>query len=78
MHYYDVRVLCGILLVLSFGRALSQSPHGSELKISCDACHISESWTVITDTISFDHDSTRFGLEGRHDEIDCKQCHTSL
>jgi hypothetical protein len=75
---YCKRVLCGIGVVLSFGQAHSQSPHGGDLTINCGACHISESWTVITDTISFDHDSTSFTLEGRHDEIDCKQCHTSL
>jgi nitrate/TMAO reductase-like tetraheme cytochrome c subunit len=55
-----------------------QSPHGKDFKINCDACHTSENWTVSKDSISFDHDSTRFTLEGQHDVIDCRQCHSTL
>ena len=56
----------------------AQSPHGKELRISCNACHTSESWTVMRDTLDFDHDITRFPLEGQHEVIDCRQCHSTL
>jgi hypothetical protein len=72
------KILCGILLALAFSRVSAQQPHGEEFKISCDACHTSESWTVITDSVSFNHDTTRFLLDGQHGVIDCRQCHTTL
>ncbi len=69
---------CGVLLVFAMGYSYAQSPHGKEFKVSCDACHTSDSWAVSTDSIFFNHDSTRFGLEGQHEVIDCRQCHTTL
>jgi hypothetical protein len=26
---------------------------------------------------NFDHDTTKFPLEGKHKEVDCRACHTS-
>ena len=72
------RLLCGIFFFLAMAKVIAQSPHGQELNIRCDACHTSESWSVERDSISFDHDSTSFALEGRHMIIDCRQCHTDL
>ncbi len=37
----------------------------------CVRCHITDSWFPE----KFDHNSTAFPLEGRHAEIDCKDCH---
>ncbi len=72
------KILCGIIVILAVCRASAQKPHGDDFQISCDACHTSESWTVVTDSVSFDHDTTTFSLEGRHESVDCRQCHTTL
>ena len=72
------RVLCGTIFILAVARTQAQSPHGEDLKISCDACHTSENWTVSKDSIAFNHDTTRFLLQGQHHVIDCRQCHTTL
>jgi len=65
-------------VILAVCRVSAQKPHGDDFQISCDACHTSESWTVITDSVSFDHDTTTFSLEGRHESVDCRQCHSTL
>jgi hypothetical protein len=69
--------VCGFLM-LTVVWARAQSPHGETLKISCDACHTADSWDVSSDSISFDHKTTQFLLEGQHEVIDCRQCHTTL
>lgn len=37
----------------------------------CARCHVADSWFPK----KFDHDKTAFPLEGKHAEIDCKECH---
>ena len=72
------RVVGGIFFLLAATGVSAQSPHGKELTISCDACHTADSWQVAKDSISFNHDTTHFSLEGQHEVIDCRQCHTTL
>ena len=67
-----------ILLVLFSISMVSQSPHGDELKIKCEDCHNPSGWNMVKGTYAFNHDSTKFQLEGQHQSIDCKMCHTSL
>ena len=69
--------VCGIWMLVTVS-LMAQSPHGEDLKVRCDACHTADSWNVKQDSISFDHDSTRFALQGTHQVVDCRQCHTSL
>lgn len=38
---------------------------------NCDECHVTNNWTPS----KFDHNTTRFPLEGKHTEVDCKACH---
>ncbi|WP_166966181.1 cytochrome c3 family protein [Yeosuana marina] len=38
----------------------------------CKTCHINESWSKIN---SFDHNKTKFRLDGKHTEVDCRACH---
>jgi hypothetical protein len=50
--------------------------HGSQFQVEgvtdCTRCHtVTKTWN----TDSFDHNGTRFPLEGKHLEIDCKTCH---
>ena len=70
-------LVCGILALAAM-YASAQSPHGDALKVRCDACHTADSWNITRDSIAFNHDSTSFALEGRHQRIDCRQCHTDL
>ena len=37
----------------------------------CKICHINEAWTLI----NFDHSLTEWPLEGKHTEVDCRECH---
>ncbi|MEP6793455.1 MAG: hypothetical protein ABJB16_03950, partial [Saprospiraceae bacterium] len=77
MEYFK-KVLCGMVCFLVVTGMHAQSPHEKELKISCDACHTSANWSVSKDSISFNHDSTQFLLQGRHNVVDCRKCHTTL
>ena len=48
----------------------TENPH-KNMSLRCEACHISVSW----DKVRYDHSKTKFRLEDRHREIDCKSCH---
>jgi nitrate/TMAO reductase-like tetraheme cytochrome c subunit len=37
----------------------------------CKSCHITDSWAEV----GFDHTRTQWPLEGKHAEVDCRQCH---
>jgi hypothetical protein len=57
-------------------RACHTDPHRGQLdrwmeKGGCEFCHTTESWRAV----SFDHDRTRFRLEGRHAGVSCRGCH---
>jgi len=67
-----------IFLILFIGSIQSQNPHGDSFQIDCAKCHTSDSWTVDIKNIDFDHKTTNFFLNGRHNLIDCNECHTSL
>lgn len=74
-----MRRLPSIILLLGFAVTLySQSPHGSDLKIDCAACHTPDGWEVSYKAVQFNHDSTRFALSGRHTSVDCRSCHISM
>jgi hypothetical protein len=45
--------------------------HQGRLGTACDACHVERAWAEAR----FDHASTHFPLEGRHDQVDCSLCH---
>ena len=70
-------LVCGFLMLVAV-YVHAQSPHGQDLRINCNACHTSDSWIVNQDSISFNHDTTKFELQGQHEVIDCRQCHTTL
>lgn len=66
------------LLLVFFAGRLSDSPHGSEFKISCSTCHSAGGWSLDTSVYSFNHNSTELPLKGQHAKINCRQCHISL
>lgn len=64
-----------IIPILLFGQT---SPHGNLKNLDCGDCHQSTNWKVIPAQIKFDHSQTGFSLDGKHQIVDCKNCHSSL
>ncbi len=50
-------------------------PH-RQLQLPCDACHTTESWTLLKTTIAFDHEKTGFPLRFAHASRACSECHS--
>ncbi|MEZ4942801.1 MAG: cytochrome c3 family protein [Saprospiraceae bacterium] len=50
-------------------------PHNQNLGGDCKSCHTEQGWSVFTGNKHFDHSSTHFPLKGRHQQVDCRQCH---
>jgi hypothetical protein len=46
-----------------------------QTKVACEQCHTTEQWKT---TLSFDHSSTTFKLQGAHQTLKCLQCHTGI
>ncbi|MFK5880393.1 MAG: cytochrome c3 family protein, partial [Flavobacteriaceae bacterium] len=67
-----------IIAVLMFTSSFGQSPHGDELKVSCNQCHNPSGWELDIYLMRFDHSKTDFKLEGAHTQTDCKACHETL
>ena len=59
-------------------KSFSDSPHGKDLKVPCEACHSSKGWKLDKAIYSFDHNKTALPLAGQHQTIDCKVCHPTL
>jgi hypothetical protein len=71
--------LLTIFLLSTFFVLAKKNPHGPNFKIDCNECHSSKSgWGVILSEIKFNHNSTKFDLEGQHKKTDCKKCHIDL
>lgn len=49
--------------------------HAGKFKQECGSCHSASGWTQVS---SFEHSSTRFPLEGKHLQVPCAKCHTSI
>jgi hypothetical protein len=47
-------------------------PHQGRLGDKCDNCHTSAKWR---ETKLFDHDKTKFPLQGAHKDVACATCH---
>lgn len=48
--------------------------HKRTLGTRCEACHTTRDWKAW----DFDHDKTRFRLDGAHTKLECKDCHKKL
>lgn len=55
----------------------SATPHGG-IKIECSECHSTKDWTVVTDSVKFNHQKTGFPLSGGHSQATCRGCHINL
>jgi len=69
-----------ILTIFIFGviPSKSQSPHGQKFDLDCSKCHTPKEWVVDRSVMTFDHNTTRFDLEGEHANVQCRSCHSSL
>ena len=66
-----------LILASSLHAQVDQNPHG-DLGLACSQCHSTESWSRLKSALDFDHGKTRFPLVGRHTQMRCIECHTSL
>jgi len=67
-----------LFIYLVYSGQKTESPHGSDFKVSCGTCHSSKGWQFDSTIYSFDHNTTKFRLTGQHTEAGCRQCHQSL
>ena len=57
--------------------ACHEDVHEGRFGTSCIDCHNEESWRAAVDLDHFNHDLTDFPLAGKHEVVDCRQCHIS-
>jgi hypothetical protein len=56
--------------------ACHNDTHEGKFGLECVKCHNEESFFALNNMDFFDHNKTDYSLEGKHLEVDCKQCHT--
>src|SRR5246127_798419 len=57
-----------------------KDPHHGSFPQGCQSCHTTNGWKKISLTAvneRFDHSKTKFPLEGKHQTVDCAQCHAN-
>lgn len=52
-----------------------EDPHNNRFGQNCTDCHSEESFHLVKNMSSFNHNSTDFPLLGKHQLVDCQQCH---
>jgi predicted CXXCH cytochrome family protein len=52
-----------------------QDPHRAAFSARCDSCHNTDLWRRVSSTSAFDHNATKFPLNGKHAEVPCLKCH---
>lgn len=75
-----MRILSLVILALAlyFSNQKTESPHGSDFKVSCKTCHSAKGWQLDKAIYSFDHNKTKLPLVGQHTELNCRLCHKTL
>jgi hypothetical protein len=51
-------------------------PHLGELGTSCTSCHTESGWDNFIGRGRFNHNQTGFPLKGKHQSVDCRECHS--
>jgi hypothetical protein len=61
---------------LSFSACSSchADPHGGKFKKPCESCHATSGWKDGA-ARTFDHNTTKFSLRGKHSTVRCETCH---
>jgi hypothetical protein len=67
-----------MFIVLYLSNQKTDSPHGSDFKVSCKTCHSAKGWQLDKEIYSFDHNKTKLPLKGSHSGLNCRLCHISL
>ncbi|NVK04301.1 MAG: cytochrome C [Flavobacteriia bacterium] len=64
---------------IDFGECLDchRDEHEGRFGRNCTECHSIFSWTQMKSNNTFNHDLTDYPLEGKHNEVECIECHTS-
>jgi hypothetical protein len=75
MRILSLLIFSAVLFILN---QKTDSPHGSDFKISCKTCHSPKGWQLDKEIYSFNHNTTKMPLAGQHAVTDCRQCHKSL
>lgn len=78
MRRLSLIILVGLAVVSMSVTLTKPSPHGSDFKLNCSVCHNADSWEVNLKKLTFNHNTTTFPLEGQHQVVNCRQCHTTL
>jgi len=65
-HYRDTPMDC-------YACHKKHDKHEGQQGTKCETCHNDRDWK----TTLFDHGLTRFPLLGKHDKVECKECHKS-
>jgi len=56
-------------------RMCHSDQHKGQLNAQCQVCHSADGWKPAS---HFAHDSARFRLTGRHQQVDCTRCHRPM
>ena len=68
-----------IYVSVSYSNQQTESPHGSDFKISCKTCHSPKGWKLDKDVYSFNHNKTKLPTGWAACLLaDCRQCHPTL
>ena len=57
--------------------ACHQDVHDNKFGNNCTECHSEASFTTVVASKNFNHNMTGFKLLGKHQSVDCRQCHIS-
>ena len=49
----------------------ASDPHQDQFTEACESCHVTDTFN----SVSFDHNQSRFVLDGAHQDLDCGACH---
>lgn len=75
-------ILIIIILIPGMRTAHTQqhptSPHGKGFTRECSQCHTTARGWQLKDALDFDHGETGFPLNGQHQSVACRNCHTDL
>lgn len=78
MRKLPLIIAATVIFVFAYAGMKSDSPHGAGFSYSCDLCHSPKGWKLDKDIYAFDHNKTALPLTGKHQALDCRQCHVSL
>tara|TARA_R110002050_G_scaffold286088_1_gene436103 strand:+ start:58603 stop:60198 length:1596 start_codon:yes stop_codon:yes gene_type:complete len=59
-------------------KSCHDDPHDSHLEGECKSCHTEKSFDIFKGKNTFDHNTTEFTLRGKHQTVDCFECHTRV